>query len=602
MTRWSPAPLALCLALAAPAQDAWRLPPAGSAQYERKLTAHAHLAKTQKAAEQLDPAADVPSRYLPLLYPAPVLCQGELAADQLDLVDRATDLRDVLRQLAFDLRSRKDVKLRIHRIEPFGDLLLTGNVDPVSADGTQALHCKVARAEPELLPGENKALLQGSVRSHFPIDCQGRIELVRRFDAGLGVVREFYGTLDLIAAESQNAFRRLRITDEWQLQAVHENQDADFRNEVAEAIRKGASWILRELKRPGRSLTPAAAGDDRSYGSGRLALMLLTLLKCDVAADDPALQKGFDDLRGRVLIDSYSLGIALMALEARYAPPGERDRLLSGALTAPAPRTLPLPDRRVAGEWLKLLLANVDTRVDPGYLLRFNYVAGPRYDHSVTQYALLGLHSARLCGLEVPQGHWRAAANHFLRAQADDQGRSLRLQLGSYRDQLREQAGEKVTQSGGQKTPTRGFAYQDPNRPPYGSMTTAGIAGLVICKAGLLGTGQQKADVLPKIDDAIRAGFAWLAAEFTVRDNPGRFGVRSNWYYYLYGIERSAELAGLARLHGRDWYYEGALQLLHQQQRNGSFRSEVANTQAIDSTCFALLFLKKATLPAVTTK
>ncbi len=57
----------------------------------------------------------------------------------------------------------------------------------------------------------------------------------------------------------------------------------------------------------------------------------------------------------------------------------------------------------------------------------------------------------------------------------------------------------------------------------------------------------------------------------------------------------------IARLDGRDWYYEGALQLLANQQPNGSFRAEQPSTLLLDSTCFALLFLAKATAGAPVT-
>jgi hypothetical protein len=81
-----------------------------------------------------------------------------------------------------------------------------------------------------------------------------------------------------------------------------------------------------------------------------------------------------------------------------------------------------------------------------------------------------------------------------------------------------------------------------------------------------------------------------------VRCNPG-FAERGDhhYYYWLYCLERSCELAGIARLHGRDWYYEGGVQLLSHQQQNGSFRAEHPSTLLLDSTCFAVLFLAKAT-------
>jgi hypothetical protein len=149
--------------------------------------------------------------------------------------------------------------------------------------------------------------------------------------------------------------------------------------------------------------------------------------------------------------------------------------------------------------------------------------------------------------------------------------------------------------------PTRGFAYHTPERPAYGSMTAAGVGTLVISRFGLVRAGQTKADLMPKLDAGIQCGFAWLGAEFHVRSNPGYIDrADDNYYYYLYGLERTCELAGVALIQGRDWYYEGALQVLPQQNKNGAFRSEHANGLLFDATCFAVLFLKKAALPPVT--
>jgi hypothetical protein len=86
-----------------------------------------------------------------------------------------------------------------------------------------------------------------------------------------------------------------------------------------------------------------------------------------------------------------------------------------------------------------------------------------------------------------------------------------------------------------------------------------------------------------------------------MRSNPGFVDkADSNWFYYLYGVERACELAGVALVQDRDWYYEGALQMMALQQGNGAFPIDHPNAQVIDTTCFAVLFLKKATMPAVT--
>jgi hypothetical protein len=225
----------------------------------------------------------------------------------------------------------------------------------------------------------------------------------------------------------------------------------------------------------------------------------------------------------------------------------------------------------------------------------------------VNQYGLLGLYAASLCGLDVPPALWRATAAHQLDVQCPANGRDARPALTTYRELA---AAEAAAADGGatkaparataSAVPVRGFAYHRPERPPYGSMTAAGVGSLVIARSGLARAGAVR-DELAKIDGGIASGFAWLTEELQVRCNPGHVEKGDDsWYYYLYGLERTCELAGVARLGGRDWYFEGALQLLAPQQRNGAFRPDHPRGLMLDATCFAVLFLKKAALPPVT--
>jgi hypothetical protein len=599
-------PAWLCLLLTVPvaAQDAtWRLPERGAAEYRRKATAFSGVADSQAAAMKLEAKDAVPAGFLPRLVPAPWLCQGELTADHRAIADEPRDLRDVLRAVACDLRLTTNARLRYLRLLPFGDLVLTGRVEAPDAEGRQSFTLEVASADPEQRPGEAKAALQRFVRPLCRRSARGTVTVTRTWDAGAGVVRSYSAEMTLVFEEDKGRFRKLVIADEWDLAGVHENQDVAFREDVAKAIVDGTNWLKRELKDLGRPHLQDQEDGARSYGSGRIALALLTLLHADVPAADPIVTAAFDELRKRVLVDTYSLGVALMAMAARDAPPNEAEMLRSGALAAPRPRQLNAADKELAAEWLKSLMQNIDTRVDAGYRLRFNYTAGPRFDNSVTQYGLLGLFAAQLCQLEVPSTRWRAAAAHLMEVQDAANDRELKLSLTLYRD-LRANMnsdGGKTHAVGGLVIPARGFAYQLPDRPVYGSMTAAGTGGLVIARAGLLQAGLGKADVMPKINAAIDSGFAWLAAEFSVRSNPG-FVDRAddNWYYYLYGLERTCELAGVARIQGRDWYYEGALQLLAHQGRNGAFRTEHEKGPLLDATCFAVLFLKRASLGVTT--
>jgi len=132
-------------------------------------------------------------------------------------------------------------------------------------------------------------------------------------------------------------------------------------------------------------------------------------------------------------------------------------------------------------------------------------------------------------------------------------------------------------------------------------MTAAGVSGLLLARAGIKAAGGRDRGLDRRIDLALRDGFAWLGANFSVRCNPGdpERG-RRHLYYWLYCLERSCELARLARLDGRDWYYEGALQLLSQQRPDGGFRGGGSSLR-LEATCFAVLFLAKAAGQAAVT-
>ncbi|HEX5051473.1 MAG TPA: hypothetical protein VFZ65_06845 [Planctomycetota bacterium] len=586
-------------ALPLPAQElTWRLPPLGAVEYRRDWSAAAsEVARSAAAARALPASARMPDKYVHRLAPAPWLCQGELSADQRSVIDPVQDLRDVMRAVAFDV-SRSSARLRFPRLVPFGDVTVSGSWSSRAADGAQSLRATVAARRAAAITGEPRDWAE-RLRAFCVGGADGSLTMQRHLDVDRGLVVSFAASLELVVDEGDKNWRRLVIADRWELIAVRENQDFDFRKRVAAAIAAGVGFV-RDAIDEKKSFLVDSGGDDRNYGSGRLALGLLTLVHGHCAADDPVVARGFDDLRRRRLEDTYSLGTALMALAARHAPPGEAERVRNGLPLAPG-KALDERDRKAATKWVKQLLGNVDPRADAATLLRFNYTAGPRYDTSLQQYGLLGLWSAQRCGLELPAGVFAAAARHLLAVQGPEHG-SLSLRLASHA-QLREVEGtDQVPRVPQLRAEPRGFAYQEAEEPPFGSMTSAGISGLLLARAGMAATGCEDRALQQQIDAAVRDAFAWLASEFSVRINPG-FAERADrhWYYWLYGLERSCELAGVAWLQDRDWYYEGALQLLSQQQSNGSFRAEQSGTLLLDSTCFAVLFLAKATAAAAVT-
>jgi hypothetical protein len=155
-----------------------------------------------------------------------------------------------------------------------------------------------------------------------------------------------------------------------------------------------------------------------------------------------------------------------------------------------------------------------------------------------------------------------------------------------------------------EKAKARGFRYVDAGPAPpgmpagmrgmpcTGSMTTAGVAGLLICQSQLWKSRRFGGETRAKTRTAIRDGLAWMQKNFAVEHNPGMPG--AHHFYYLYGLERMGILAHTRFVGKTDWYLEGAEYLLYAQSGDGSWEEG----DLVD-TCFALLFLKRSSFRSV---
>ncbi len=584
-------------------QPSWRIPVGGAVEYERDTQSRSGVAPTEQAAGRVALDEPVPERYLSALVPAPVLCQGELDVRQRTITTQVQDLRDVIRNVALDLSTGRSGSWLFGRIVPFGDLKVTGAVRADGA-GVERMQLTVVSCGVRPIPGESRQLREDHVVGLCRRRLRGHLSIERSIDAEQGVVSGFRARLDVVVEETGSesrrpAYRRVVVEDEWRFVAVRDGQDAWFRARVADVVGRGREWLRGELEQTSQRCFDDHGERDRSFGSGRIALAVLALLHANVPADDPVVVRAFAVLRRRRLVDTYALATALLALAQRHAPTGERELVKSGRLSQRAVRSLDETEAALAGRWVERLLANLDDSRQARGLARFTYAGGSWADNSLTQYALLGLDAAELCGLKVPRETWPQAAEHFLATQTPAHGRSLPLQLVSQR-QLREAAGATV-EVRPLRRQARGFAYKSADEPAYGGMTAAGLAGLVLARAGCERNGVGSPASRRAVQRGIEEAFAWFAAEFDVRNNPGFVGkARRHWYYWLYGLERACELAGVAQLQGRDWYFEGAMQLFAQQQPNGAFRVGGAGALQLDSTCFALLFLERSTAAVLT--
>jgi len=193
------------------------------------------------------------------------------------------------------------------------------------------------------------------------------------------------------------------------------------------------------------------------------------------------------------------------------------------------------------------------------------YKRGDSGDNSNTQFALLGLRAAARCGVEMPKETWEDVVKWLEKDQ-----------LGS-----------------------GGWSYSrktNPSKGAYGSMTTASLCGLTIAKF-YLGQDIHK-------DAAIEKGLKCLDKMLTSTDN---LGLPREWhhYYYIYGVERVGAVLGIEQIGNHDWYPEGVEFLLKEQKADGSWDTKPVVLDPTTNTCFAILFLKRATqklTPKITPK
>jgi len=422
---------------------------------------------------------------------------------------------------------------------------------------------------------------------------------------------------------------------------------------VDAAVKRGVEF-LKSQQQPDGSWTGLRA---RNYPMGYTALVLLALLKAGVDPEDECIKKGFDYLRKLPFRKVYSVSVLILALEALYEPPSLeklKEAGKKGDLSKWRTEVCKTPRKRARDHFRRKA-----KRFDKAWLRRaVEWLLKVRnkqgiwrypergYDHSNTQYALLALCAAKRLGIKIPADVWMGVAKHFIESQEKEGPevepffvpaadlplskleKAVEEALKGLRKILKEEEkmGKKVKSKELERWRTkaiekevgkvfpperrsvkmfaRGWKYRDDSKEVTGSMTTAGLASLVICKWGLAKRLERggKNPFLEKLNQAIRDGAAWLAHHFSVFSNPGRSDNR--WlYYYLYGLERAGVLAMVERFGDHKWYEEGVKWLLSQQRADGAWiettPSHKGGEDAVVTTAFALLFLKRGTVPVV---
>jgi hypothetical protein len=176
-------------------------------------------------------------------------------------------------------------------------------------------------------------------------------------------------------------------------------------------------------------------------------------------------------------------------------------------------------------------------------------------DNSNTQYAILALRSCEAAGFEVPKETWELALKWWTSTQKADGGWDYGVDNASYL-----------------------------------GMTEGGLGSTILCLHHL---GRDW-----KTDESVKRAMGYIGSKFSLMENfVPRENQRSWQYYHLYSLERAGNLAFTVRFGAHDWYAEGATFLLEKQQGDGHWDAPEGFKKTVWDTCFAVLFLARATRP-----
>jgi hypothetical protein len=366
-----------------------------------------------------------------------------------------------------------------------------------------------------------------------------------------------------------------------------------LQEEINQAIQKGMKWLKSQAApdgalwdRPGYPL-----GTTQSIGATCLALD--ALIHSGLEVKDSAIRNGFASMQGRRSSQSYDCALQLVAIEAKYVPSQgfdnavvfsedkARDQIASG---------ISKEDKDHATELAQSLMDCQGKHGSFGYTK-----AGDEPNLSSMQYALLGLKSASRMGVNIPSEVWKRA---FLAVQSSAVQAGVPTEIGlMWRGDAKESRNIAPT-AWPYYVPAQG---QKPGASTLTStMVTAALTSIALCRSELLRAKEWTDSLEAKANDLIWGGMAWIRSHFSLRaaKPEGVWWGPAMVYYYLYSLERAAVLLGIESIDSHDWYLEGAEVLVSAQKGDGRWEG-LHNTPVVD-TAFALLFLKRATIPVET--
>ena len=320
--------------------------------------------------------------------------------------------------------------------------------------------------------------------------------------------------------------------------------------QVDQAMKKAIQYLYSQQKKGNWEVVPRPdpGGNHVSIKTGQwgglTAIATCALLAAGENPQDPRVKQGIDWLVEAPMVGIYAMGFRCQVWG--MVPPNpaivkvahrDRDYLLSAVWTT---------DDANLGFYPYYFLNGV--RGGDG---------GHWYDHSISQYGVLGMWAISQLNVEIPNRYWQLTEAAWKRHQYPSGAWSYQYKGGGDR---------------GQETL---------------AMTAAGVASLFITQEMLHSDAGLRCDGNYK-DESLERGISWISKNFQ--------DYRKNHpYYALYGCERIGVAAGYKYFGKINWYEEGAEFLVKGQNKDGSWGGHVDNHNhnKIPDTCFGLMFLAR---------
>ena len=307
----------------------------------------------------------------------------------------------------------------------------------------------------------------------------------------------------------------------------------------------GGLWEDRTTRPPESEIEISYGDVERGQWGGQTALCVYALLSAGESYQDSRLAPSIKFLETTDLPGTYAVGV----------------RAQLWAM---------LPPSRQVLHW---------AQADADRLRKAQFVKGDRaglydymlnghgyghVDHSVSQYAVLGMWACSRAGVDVPRGYWQLVESAWVRDQDPADG------SWSYA-----------------RRPTA-------DNPTSVAMVAAGVATLYITQDFVHASAGSRCGSGNVTSPQIDAGLKWLGQHFdqglTESQNGG-----APWYS-IYGLSRVGVASGLKSIGPVDWYERAGQSLLQRQQPDGSWPG------GVNSTAFAVLFLSHGRSPVVMNK